>query len=177
LNAQTLIKEAAKCGVRVGLNGDSLALKACAKPPADLLAKLRAHKAEIVAALRLEAGIARPEPDEAELEERKGMAMGSVPEPYLDGWARLHCQRPIAVSDKAWRQATDAAGVFLDQWGAIAAEFQWTVGDIFDVPRDEKPGGLVWFLAGETVRSIGPEHAAAQSGRIFDRLAISRWRR
>jgi len=36
------------------LNGDNLALKASAKPSAALLAKLKAHKAEIVALLRQE---------------------------------------------------------------------------------------------------------------------------
>jgi hypothetical protein len=28
----------------------------------------------------------------AEIDERKGMAMGGVPELYLDAWARLQCQ-------------------------------------------------------------------------------------
>jgi hypothetical protein len=40
------------------------------------------------------------EDTEIELEERKAMAMGGVPEPYLDGWARLQCQklaRPLKV--------------------------------------------------------------------------------
>jgi hypothetical protein len=30
---------------------------------------------------------------EAALEERKGMALGGVPEPYLDAWARLQIQK------------------------------------------------------------------------------------
>ena len=46
-----------------------------------------------------------PEADEAALEERKGMAMGGVPEPYLDAWARLQVQKPFGVSDAGWRQA------------------------------------------------------------------------
>jgi hypothetical protein len=33
------------------------------------------------------------EPHGTEIEERKAMAMGGVPEAYLDGWARLQCQR------------------------------------------------------------------------------------
>jgi hypothetical protein len=55
LSAQALIKEAAEYGVRVSLNGDSVALKAATKPSADLLAKLQKHKPEIVALLRQEA--------------------------------------------------------------------------------------------------------------------------
>jgi hypothetical protein len=115
MSALATLKEAAKCGVRVSLNGDSLALKAGTKPPPDLLAKLRTHKAEVVALLRKEACAARPtEPDLVELEERMGMAMDSVPEPYLDAWRRLKCQRPMAVSDLAWRQAIYVAGRLFD---------------------------------------------------------------
>src|SRR3984893_11124532 len=116
----------AQRGHRVSLNGDSLALKAATKPSASLLAKLKQHKAEIVAALRLEGGIAPPEPDEAEIEERKGMAMGGVPTAYLDAWARLQCQKPMRVSDAEWRQAIDDAGRFLDQWGDLDDSVSWT---------------------------------------------------
>jgi hypothetical protein len=42
------------------------------------------------------------------------MAMDSVPEPYLDAWARFQCQKPLTVSDAHWRQAVDDAGMFLD---------------------------------------------------------------
>jgi hypothetical protein len=175
LSALAITKEAADCGVRVNLNGDSLALKATTKPSASVLTKLQLHKAEIVALLRQDAGVARPEPDDADLEERKGMAMGSVPEPYLDAWARLQCQKPMRVSDDDWRQAIDAAGRFLDQWGSLAVEFQWKPADLFDVPRDGRPGGLVWFLQGETVRALGPEHAVTEGERIFDRVTRADW--
>jgi hypothetical protein len=80
LNAQALIKEAANCGVRVNLKGDRLALNAVTKPSASLLAKLQQHKTEIVALLRQKIGFTQPEPDEAELGERKGMSMDSVPD-------------------------------------------------------------------------------------------------
>ena len=70
-------------------------------------------------------------------------------------------------------QAIDAAGRFLDQWGSLAVEFGWTPGDLFDVPRDGGLGGLVWFLQGETVRALGPEHAVTQGERILDK--VTRW--
>jgi|GEM_PF-4313972 len=44
--------------------------------------------------------------------------MCSVPEPYLDAWARLQCQKPAHVTVEQWRQAIDQAGRFLDQWEA-----------------------------------------------------------
>ena len=50
------------------------------------------------------------------------MAMDSVPERYLDAWARLQCQKPTRVSDAEWRQAIDDAGRFLDQWGSLAVQ-------------------------------------------------------
>jgi hypothetical protein len=108
-----------------------------------------------------------PGPDEDEIEERKGMAAGSVLEPYLDAFARLQCQKLITVLDDEQRQAINDAGRFLDAWGALAAEFQWSPGDLFDVPRDGKPGGLVWFLKGEAVRALGHAHATTESARKF----------
>jgi len=115
-----------------------------------------------------------PEPDGVELEERAGMAADSVPEPYLDAWARLQCQRPIGVGEAAWRQAIDDIGKFLEAWGSLAVESGWTPGDIFDVLRDGC-SGLAWWLAGEAVRSLGPEHAVIKSGRAFDRLTRAEW--
>ena len=101
--------------------------------------------------------------------------MACVPELYLDAWARLQCQKPMRVPDADWRQAIDAAGRFLDQWGSLAVEFQWTPADVFDVARDGRPGGLVWFLQGEAVRALGPEHAVTEGERIFDRLTRAEW--
>jgi hypothetical protein len=96
--------------------------------------------------------------------------MGSVPEPYLDAWARLQVQRPETISDAEWQLAINDAGLFLDQWASLALEFVWTAGDLFDVPRHGKLGGLVWFLNGESVRSLGPEHAVMDSGLVSLRL-------
>jgi hypothetical protein len=85
----------------------------------------------------------RPEPDPAELEERKAMAMGGVPDRLLDAWARLQCQRPEDLTEQAWRQAIDDAGRFLDPWGSLAVQFGWTPGDLLDCPRDTAMG-LAW---------------------------------
>jgi hypothetical protein len=59
MSALAIINEALECGVRVRLSGDSLALKAT-EPWASLLAKLKKHKAEIVALLRQEVRAVRP---------------------------------------------------------------------------------------------------------------------
>ena len=104
-----------------------------------------------------------------EIEERAAMA-GGVPGPYLDTWARLQCQRPFGASDQERWQVIDDAGRFLDEWGSRAVEFGWTAGDLFDVPRDGKPGGLVWFLGGESVQANGPRRMVTQDGRVFNRF-------
>jgi hypothetical protein len=147
MSALAVMKQAAACGVRVSLRDDKLALKATVRPSQQLLARLQLHKAQIIALLR-QASCA--EPDEVEIEGRKAMAMGGVPEPYL--WQRIQCQRPQSVTEDEWRQAINDAGLFLDRWGS-----------------DSSPGGLVWFLQGEAVRALGPEHAVTESGRTFDR--------
>jgi hypothetical protein len=95
------------------------------------------------------------EPHGTEIEERKAMAMGGVPEAYLDGWARLQCQRPATVSDDEWRQAIVDAGLFLDQWGGMAVELGWTPADLFDPPSEGNPGGLVWRIRGQGIRALG----------------------
>jgi hypothetical protein len=77
--------------------------------------------------------------------------MDSVPEPYLDAWARLQVHKPAVVSDAGWQQVVDDAGGFLDQWGKLAAELGWTAGDLFDVPRIDGACGLAWWLRGRTV--------------------------
>jgi hypothetical protein len=34
--------------------------------------------------------------------------------------------------------------------------------------------GLVWFLRGETIRALWPEHAVTDSARVFDRGALTK---
>jgi hypothetical protein len=46
----------------------------------------------------------------------------------------------MRISDAEWRQAIDDAGRFLDQWGSLAIELGWAAGELFDVPRDGRPG-------------------------------------
>jgi hypothetical protein len=60
MSAVTLIREAEKSGVWVGLNDDRLALRAKAKPPDELLTKLKANKPEIIELLRQAACAVRP---------------------------------------------------------------------------------------------------------------------
>lgn len=110
------------------------------------------------------------DPDAAALEERKAMAADSVPERYLDGWARLQLQRPVGVDEARWRQAINDAGRFLDIWGTLAAELGFTPGDVLDVPRSGKPGGLAWFANGSLVAVLNQDGAKCVDGRIWRRV-------
>ena len=97
-----------------------------------------------------------------------------APEPYQDAWTRLQCRKPVHVEAAEWRRAIDDAAAFFSHWGALAVEWQWPPGALFDVPGEDGGSGLVWFMAGETVEAFGPEHARLDDGRIFDRLQIRR---
>jgi hypothetical protein len=101
-------------------------------------------------------GVARPaailaSPEEAEFEDRNAMAAGT----HLDARTRLQCEKPISILDEEWQLAINDAGRFLDSWGGFAVEFQWSAGDLLDVPHDGKSGGLISFLGGESVQAIG----------------------
>jgi hypothetical protein len=54
MSAAAVLRDAAECGVSLSLNGANVAFKAAVRPPPALLARLREHKAEIVALLRRE---------------------------------------------------------------------------------------------------------------------------
>jgi hypothetical protein len=58
------------------------------------------------------------------------------------------------MSDDEWRLAVVDAGLFLDRWGRLAAEFQWLPGDLLGARTDGRPSGLVWSLKGEVVRAL-----------------------
>ena len=42
-------------------------------------------------------------------------------------------------------------------------------GELFDVPRDGRPGGLVWQLKGERVGTLGEDRARLTHGRMIER--------
>lgn len=101
--------------------------------------------------------------------------MGGVREPYLDGWARFQCQKPAGVEEARWHQAIEDGGLFLDNWGALAATFDWQPDDIFATPDNRGRIGLVWWLKGRAVTALGPEHACAGEP-AYDRTTRFDWR-
>ena len=129
-------------------------------------------KAENEASRGVTAGVTATLDAEADaIEERAALVSEACPAPYADTFARLNHQKPITVSDAQWSRALDDAGRFLDDWGAEAAAMQWSAGELFDLPRDGRPGGLVWQLQGERVEALGADHVRLGDGRTVERRA------
>ena len=63
------------------------------------------------------------------------------------------------------------SAAFMRQWQTEAIVMGWPQEGLFSAPKATEPGGLVYWLHGEEIRALGPEHAVTQSGRVFDRLA------
>jgi len=101
--------------------------------------------------------------------ERAALAADGVPACYLDGWARLQCQRPFSMDLRVWRSAINDAGLFLDAWGADAAALQWRSDELFSAPREGRAGGLIWRLRGLRVENLGASFAILGDGRRVQR--------
>ena len=107
-----------------------------------------------------------------EIEERVALAADCVPTVYLDAWARLQCQRPLTVLEDDWRRAMNDAGLFLDEWGREAAKWRWTADELFDVPRDGRPGDSFGSFKASESKLSARNMRGRDGGRTFDRLAI-----
>ena len=140
------------------------------KAVAELIPPIRAAKFDLIAELT-----GQTREDQAgidAIEERAALAADIVPPRYLDAWARLQCQRPPYAAEEAWRRAIEDGGHFLDAWGADAETMQWTPGELFNVPRNGRPGGLAWQLKGEHVNALGEHRARLADGRTILRTEI-----
>jgi len=105
------------------------------------------------------------------IEERAAIISETCPAPYADTFTRLNHQKPMALSDARWSRALDDAGRFLDDWGAEAAAMHWSAGELFDLPREGRPGGIVWRLKGERVDALGADHVRLSDGRVIARAS------
>jgi hypothetical protein len=110
-------------------------------------------------------------PDFDAIEERAALAADCVPACYLDAWARLNHQKPASASEAEWRLAIDDGGRLLDAWGADAAAMRWSAGELFDAPRQGRPGGLVWQLNGARISALGENRARLTDGGTIKRQA------
>ena len=72
-----------------------------------------------------------------------------------------------------WEAAIFDCGPLFGDFGEALVRMGWPPGALFDVPHDERPGGLVWFLEDKTVRALRLKRALTETGRLFDRKRTS----
>ena len=180
--ALDLLAEAYRHGVRlIATPAGTIKARALTAPPAELLAKLKAHRAELVAALGpAENGEGRQDSakaanntawrSSAELAVFGNRERSSVPAEWLAGCARLDPARPSAdVPLRRWQQFIDDVGRFLDNgFAARAAALGWGPFDIFGCDRDRPfaridQQGLCWLVTGNRVVNLFENAAVIQT--------------
>ncbi len=177
--AQDILQRASEYGLTFTVTGDRLRMRAAQKPPEDLLADIREHKPEIMAALATTTGFAaeKPQdgrnvdqaPDHPGTPSRPSGDSAGVPREWIEGFARLDpASPPKGFDKKRWRILINDGDRFLDQWGDEAARLGWTALDVFGV-HPKAPGarydaaGLVVLINGGDVISIKSDRATIQS--------------
>lgn len=143
--ALQLLRAAGAAGVTVSLDGDGLALKAQAAPPAEVVAGLRQHKAEVVALLK------------------------RAPADWSRGVSRLTTSpAPAEAPPDWWRQLGRNSEGFLAEWGNRAQELGWQTLEVFGVGQ-WKPYqrtdlmGLVPLLGGKRLVVLTDREAVLET--------------
>lgn len=148
--AREILSLARSYGVTLKRQGrDTLRVRAPRKPPDDLLAELRAHKADLLALL------AGPWSDEHDERAAIIEVDAGCPRAWAEGYARLCAMAPPGdVPEGRWQRFIDDCGHFLDDgWAGRAAALGWQSLDLFGCDR-YKPfaridcAGLLWLLKG-----------------------------
>jgi hypothetical protein len=184
--ALLLIEDARAAGCSIKVEDGDLVVEADRDPPAELIASLRPHKAELIAALTLSkatstdfaAGSPTAEEappstwDDGEGEERAAIVEydGKIPRAWAEGFARLHPDRsPGDVPVKRWQTFVDDCGRFLDDgWAETAASLGWGPLDLFGCNRDRPfaridKAGLLWLLNGNRLVALSENTASIET--------------
>ncbi len=161
--AVDLLAEADRHGIRlIPTPAGTINASAATAPPAELLAKLKAHRDELLTVLT--------EAKADEFSERAAIVEfdGEAPREWAEGFARLDCAHaPADVSPARWRRFIDDCGRFLDEWAAKAAALEWGPLDLFGCNKD-KPfaridqAGLLWLLNGHRVAALTRDVAVVE---------------
>jgi hypothetical protein len=169
MGAAEALKTARSCGVGLRVDGDHLVLKTSAPPPPFVVDLLRRHKAEIMLLLRPagdsqssastntdlpDASAAGGTADAFEGRAALGEFDAGIPRAWAEGFAALHQAKPPAwaiLRPEAWPDLIKAVGLFLDRWGAQAAQLNWDAINLFGASPRAPLGrvdqqGLVFFL-------------------------------
>lgn len=134
--ALDLLAEASRYGIRlVPTPAGTIKARAPKPPPPDLLARLKAHRAELVAALA-------------------ATSAAGAPREWAEALARLDPDQPPGdVPPRRWQRLVADAARFLDEWAARAVALGWGPLDLFGCDRDRPfarldKAGLLWLLNG-----------------------------
>jgi len=107
---------------------------------------------------------------DGEIEEREAMSLeGRVPPSFVGLFAVLQVMRPAGADECRWYQAINDAGVFLDEWGAVAEQLGWTAHDV--IGPQFTPTALAWALNGAQAVGLTSTSARLSDGRTFVRTA------
>jgi hypothetical protein len=115
--------------------------------------------------------------DVHDFDERAAIAIydGGIPEAYAAAFAQLQIAQPIGVTHPQWLRAIDDAGRFLDQWGHVAVQLQWSIEDLFRRPAptvktpalDLGMAGLCWIADGCNVTALDAHSVTIGNRRFF----------
>jgi hypothetical protein len=153
--AQRLIEDARAAGLSMEVDGSDLIVEADRDPPADLLAELRQHKAEVIAFLRPPSReTADAAQDADDLDERAALIEygAGVLRAWAEGYAALCAMpAPAGFSPERWQRIIGAAGTFIDRWAAEAIRCGWSDLAVFGCNPDRPDArfdamGLVLLL-------------------------------
>jgi hypothetical protein len=199
MSATALIAEARAAGVHLSLNGRDRITWACADdPPPDLLARIKAAKADVLDALASEeapspwfdpAGPLARDPtrvppadaDRADaIAERAAIAEidGGLPRDWAERLAELaHGPRPAGITEREWSARLEALWVFADRHAAALDAAGWGFGEVFGVGEawqrlDQR--GAAWFALSATALQVAPD---CLRWRTADGVARALWRR
>ena len=162
--ALDLLAEAYRQGVRlITTPAGTIKASAPTAPPPDLLAQLKAHRAELIAAL--------VDAETDEFEERAAIVQdGAVaPRAWAEGYARLRPDHPPGdVPLRRWQTFVDDCGQFLDGgWAERVALLGWGPLDLFGCDR-ARPfaridhAGLLWLLNGDKLLDLDRHTASIE---------------
>jgi hypothetical protein len=134
--AAAVLERAKATGLRLFVNeAGRLQMQADRTPPAELLADVKAHRAELVAELLAPS-------HRAALALRRLEAMAY----------------PISVDIDRWRLFVTDSGAFLAEWGRNCMLVHWSLSDLFSMP-----GGLLWELGGRETVALSPAVATMRA--------------
>jgi hypothetical protein len=167
MSALPLIEAVRRAGGAIALQGDRLRLSAPEPLPANLLQKLRAHKAEVIDHLQ-HAGqpkLGQPATD--------ALSHCTVTPVELASWAagvaRLATMSPPrGYPQHAWQQLIVDADQFLGRWGAQALALGWPAWELLGCCRHAPWGriqgmGLVLLLHGREVAALTAAEAVIRT--------------